>query len=1106
MDPYSRRFTWNVIRKYREDRIIVLTTHFMDEADLLADRIAIMADGQLRCCGSSLFLKQHFGVGYNLTIEKVPNAPSEPIQSLVKSFVKEACVLSDVGSELAIQLPLSTSSQFENLFKTFDNQRKELSIDTYGISVTTLEEVFIKVAEGKEFDKQEIQRKSSLRRESQDSINLSDTTSSIHKHSSSAIQPFEIDNNKDQTILGIEGLSYDEGDQDDLEKLGSNSNTFQIDYSNNIYFFGRHVYALFWKRLMYLKSDTKTWLYQFLLPALFCFLGILLLKAGTNQILTLQFPPLDLQDFSHYNPGVTVDKNPVYYTTTGLWNDFVVGNVTGQTKLMTGINDADTLPIVGVYEDSILNMSTTLLETRNDWQASRYGAYSFNQLNLSAGEIYVNIHYNYTGVHATAIYARLINSAIAAAYDEDVSITAYIEQMPITKYMVTTSQSFDAFPVIMMITMGFSFLPAAFIVFVVREKETKAKHIQSVSGVSYFAYWTSTWLFDILCYQIPCWFCILIIYLYDVKVLVDVDSFGYTIILFLLYGGAVSAFTYVTSFLFQRHSKAQEVTIILNFVFGVIVLIVDIILKFITESTRKVEEVLIFFFRLVPAFAFSNALTNLAYLEFYGQIYGRELKRNELFVTGWSMIYLGSWCAIGILLCVILEYTSRTTFVANLIGFFSSTKIPEVTSDDKDVDVLEEETRVLSGDRSDSICLQNIKKKYPGGKIAVRDISLGIPNGECFGLLGINGAGKSTTMGILTGEFLATSGSAFLGGYNIRENPDIVRRLVGYCPQFDALFDLLTGREHLKLYARIKGVPESSIAALVDAKISEMDLTQYADRSANSYSGGNKRKLSVAMAMIGNPQIVFLDEPSTGMDPVARRFMWKIISDISTKKGECSIVLTTHSMEECEALCTRIGIMVDGRLRCLGSAQHLKSRYGNGYQLEVNMKNTSVEQIEMTLKEMKSSGILKDIDEREKVTLQDITNILAKLNSSHYLSLISSSNTTGGSEVYYSLENNQMIDLAEFVYFYLTQNKINKFKSFVFDRIKGSTLKEEQTKKLRFEIPAEEQNYRLSTLFGILESNQHAYEIEDYALSQISLEQIFNQFAAQSDLETLQTK
>ena len=120
-----------------------------------------------------------------------------------------------------------------------------------------------------------------------------------------------------------------------------------------------------------------------------------------------------------------------------------------------------------------------------------------------------------------------------------------------------------------------------------------------------------------------------------------------------------------------------------------------------------------------------------------------------------------------------------------------------------------------------------------------------------------------------------------------------------------------------------------------------MDLKQYCDREAGGYSGGNKRKLSVAIALVGSPQIVFLDEPSTGMDPEARRFMWNVIANTMTGRA---VILTTHSLEEAEALSNRIGIMVGGRLRCLGSVQHLKSRYGKGYTLEIRAEEVNAEQ------------------------------------------------------------------------------------------------------------------------------------------------------------------
>lgn len=117
-----------------------------------------------------------------------------------------------------------------------------------------------------------------------------------------------------------------------------------------------------------------------------------------------------------------------------------------------------------------------------------------------------------------------------------------------------------------------------------------------------------------------------------------------------------------------------------------------------------------------------------------------------------------------------------------------------------------------------------------------------------------------------------------------------------------------------------------------------MDLTDYTNIRANNLSGGNKRKMSVAMAMLGNPPIVFLDEPSTGVDPQAKRFMWNIVSKISTLRKKSAVIITTHSMEEAEALCTKMGIMVGGNFKCFGTSQHIKDKYGTGYELEVKIK------------------------------------------------------------------------------------------------------------------------------------------------------------------------
>jgi ABC-type multidrug transport system ATPase subunit len=197
---------------------------------------------------------------------------------------------------------------------------------------------------------------------------------------------------------------------------------------------------------------------------------------------------------------------------------------------------------------------------------------------------------------------------------------------------------------------------------------------------------------------------------------------------------------------------------------------------------------------------------------------------------------------------------------------------------------------------------------------------------------------------MLTCEFPPTSGDATLAGFSVTNEPEKTRRRIGYCPQFDAHFQNMTGREHIQLYAAIKGVPKDQVENAVASKLAEVGLNEFdSNRLSQGYSGGMKRKLSVACATVGQPQIVFLDEPSTGMDPVARRDMWRVISEMVSggnipDEERTSVILTTHAMEECEALCPRIGIMANGKLRCLGSAQHLKDRFGQGYQVELKVQ------------------------------------------------------------------------------------------------------------------------------------------------------------------------
>ncbi|KAJ1344845.1 hypothetical protein BSLG_000360 [Batrachochytrium salamandrivorans] len=258
----------------------------------------------------------------------------------------------------------------------------------------------------------------------------------------------------------------------------------------------------------------------------------------------------------------------------------------------------------------------------------------------------------------------------------------------------------------------------------------------------------------------------------------------------------------------------------------------------------------------------------------------------------------------------------------------------------EDSDVKAERDRVVSRsfDPASPLVISHMRKVYAGRggagpKLAVKDVTFAVEEGIVFGLLGPNGAGKTTLISILTGLYPASSGEATLAGFNIKTDTSHVYRNIGICPQFDILWEELTVSEHLYFYARLKGVPKNREKEAVDIAIRNVALIGFENRLSKGLSGGEKRRLSIAIALIGNPKVVFFDEPTTGLDPEVRRLIWGIINEAKAGK---TIVLTTHSMEEAEALCQRIGIMAKGTLRCLANPIRLKQLYGAGFKLFFN--------------------------------------------------------------------------------------------------------------------------------------------------------------------------
>ena len=224
----------------------------------------------------------------------------------------------------------------------------------------------------------------------------------------------------------------------------------------------------------------------------------------------------------------------------------------------------------------------------------------------------------------------------------------------------------------------------------------------------------------------------------------------------------------------------------------------------------------------------------------------------------------------------------------------------------------------------EAIQMMELVKRYKN-LTAVDRLSLKIQRGELFALLGVNGAGKTTTIKMLTGLTKPTSGDALVGGYSIVKEPERVKRLIGVSPQETAVAPNLSVRENLELVCGIHGFSKEKTVEKIQELSGRFGFHTVLERKAGKLSGGWQRRVSIAMALVSEPQILFLDEPTLGLDVLARHDLWETIRSL---KGKTTIILTTHYMEEAQALSDRIGVMKDGRLLAEGTAEALREMAG----------------------------------------------------------------------------------------------------------------------------------------------------------------------------------
>jgi ABC-2 type transport system ATP-binding protein len=240
--------------------------------------------------------------------------------------------------------------------------------------------------------------------------------------------------------------------------------------------------------------------------------------------------------------------------------------------------------------------------------------------------------------------------------------------------------------------------------------------------------------------------------------------------------------------------------------------------------------------------------------------------------------------------------------------------------------------------KSDIIKVSHLKKIYQGGKEAVKDVSFTVKRGEFFGFLGPNGAGKTTTINMLVNLVKKTSGTILIDGFDIDKNPQEIYKQIGFAMQEIGLDETATAREMLELHGRLYHLPPEKIQSQIKKLLKLVELEKVADSFTSTYSGGMRRRFDLALSLIHEPAVLFLDEPTQGLDPHARQLIWNHLKDLN--KAGMTIFLTTHFMEEAETLCDRLAIMDQGNIVTEGTVPELLRKHDAQTLEEVFLKTT----------------------------------------------------------------------------------------------------------------------------------------------------------------------
>ncbi|XP_045426725.1 ATP-binding cassette sub-family A member 9 isoform X5 [Pipistrellus kuhlii] len=869
LDPFSRHQVWSLLKERKMGRVIVFSTQFMDEADILADRKVFLSKGKLKCAGSSLFLKKKWGIGYHLSLQLNGMCVQEKITSIVKKHIPEAKLSAKSEGKLVYTLPLERTNKFPELYENLDRY-PDLGIENYGVSMTTLNEVFLKL-EGK---------------------------STI-----------------DEPGFATSGEVQAEGAGDterfvEMEQVLSSLSEMK-ETVGGMALWGQQIRAIARVRFLKLKHERKS------LLSLLLILGIGI------------FPMLwEYINVKTYGGTYTWEISPhLYFLAPGQpphdpFTQLLIINNTGAS-----------------IDDFIHSVERQNIALEVDASGNRSGLDdpSYNGAIIVSGH---NKNYNFSlacntkrlncfPVLIDIVSNGLLRMAKSSAHIQTGRRTSFKEMDRPVLFMM---------PSIFWLLMSSGCAPYI-AMSSINDYTNKVWSQLRISGLFPSAYWLGQALVDVPLY----WLLFLLMYSLDMMLSPRDPIFQFAseiVHIPCAIGSATSLifFTYVISFIFRKGRKNSDIWSFIYFVITFLSVAISLV-----ELPQYHLVFLINF--LVP----QTILISCMFLSFY--LFMFSSFEGEPF-----LIYLIPLLQLIFLIFILrcLEWKFEKISMRKDPLFRISPRSSDVHQnpeepDGEDEDVHMERVRTANAlnstnfDEKPAIIASCLRKEYTvkrklcfskkKKKIATRNVSFCVRKGEVLGLLGHNGAGKSTSIKVITGDTKLTAGQVLLRGSSEGDPLEYL----GYCPQENALWPNLTVREHLEVFAAVKGLRKADAKVTITRLVEALKLQEELKCPVKALPEGIKRKLCFMLSILGNPPVVLLDEPSTGMDPKGQQQMWQAIR-ASFNHTERGALLTTHYMAEAEALCDRVAIMVAGRLRCIGSIQHLKSKFGKDYLLEMKVK------------------------------------------------------------------------------------------------------------------------------------------------------------------------